>query len=187
MDFALASIPAMPAAAMTAVATSAPMTTLHSIDAGQVISSSAQFSSTAARDLGMVNGTVGTAAKGLVHVSPLQTAARFLSRTVAIVVVGASAMQGAQILQSQGTEAMYRTQAGRGAVLGTIGGVLMLTPYPPAQLGAAAILALSAANELGAFKRFDKTVPVKTPVPAGGVSTATVPGSVRSLAAGAIA
>ena len=175
-------------AATLAPATAAVASAASNFSPGVALNSGAAVTGVVARDLGMVNGSIGAAAKGLAHVSPMQTAARFLSRTVAVVVVGASALQGAQILHSQGSEALYRTRAGRGAVLGTLGGSLMLMPFPPAQLGAAAVLAFSAANELGAFQYFDRNIPIKHPLAAGtGVTTALTPGSVHSLAAGAIA
>lgn len=174
-------------AALSALSSSSlPIPAMPAIDAGAAITTGATYSAAAARNLGLVQAPVSAAARGLATVSPLQTAARFLSRTLSFVVIGASAMQGARIVEQDGYRALIHTREGRGAVLGTVGGALLLIPTPATQLGGAAVLAVSAANEFGLFRRIDRPT-TSTAAATGRVSTATTTALAASTVAAAAA
>lgn len=135
---------------------------------GSAIDLSATYAPIVARDASLATAPITAASRGLTHVSPLVTAARWLSRGLGVVIVGASAIQGAKIVSDSGYSALIHSRQGRAAVLGALGGSLMLIPTPATQLGGAGVLALSAANEFGAFKRFDHTYPQSSLIANGG-------------------
>lgn len=166
MDFAWPTLPP-PATAYRAALGALP--SMPVIDAGAAIDTGAAASSTAARNLGLVQRPVAAAASGL-KVSPLTTAARLIGRTLTIAVIGASAMQGAKIVSAGGPRALINTREGRGALFGAVGGTLVLVPTPVTQLGGAAMFALLAANEFGMLKRFD------SPQASAVAAAATAPG-----------
>jgi hypothetical protein len=102
------------------------------------------------------------AAAGGTRMSGLQRAVSVLGKSLAGVVVVTSALQGARIVSGGGPAALLETKQGRAAVLGATGGALALTPVPPLQLAGAVVLAGAAANEFGAFDRFDTARSVRS-------------------------
>jgi hypothetical protein len=100
-----------------------------------------------------------------------------------VIVIGASVLKGEQMVKQDGVRSLVNTQDGRGAVLGAVGGSLMLMPFPPAQLGAAVVMAGAAANGLGAFKHFDRP----DVSPSGGPSGASAGAAAVSTGASASA
>lgn len=133
-----------------------PLSMLSTVNAGAVIDAGASVTNTAATGLGAVSRPVSAAAAGMRTVSPLHTAAKFLGRTLSIVVLGAGVIKGAQIVKDQGAGALIHSKDGRGAVLGALGGGLLLIPTPVTQLGGAGVLTLSAVNEFGLLKFMDR-------------------------------
>lgn len=128
------------------------------------------YAPTVARNVGLVSAPVSAASRGLATVSPLTTAARFLGRTLGIVVVGTSIFAGVKVVKDNGYGALIHSRQGRAAVLGAVGGSLLLVPTPATQLGGAAVLTLSAVNEFGLFKRMDHTYPAGTAGAGGGAA-----------------
>jgi hypothetical protein len=120
------------------------------------ISTGATISTRAAHDLALVRAPIDAAARGAQGVSILQRAAHGLGRILPWVAIGSGAFTGTQIFLLNGAEGLMHTKAGRSSMLSALGGALLLVPTPPTQLGAAALLAVSAANEFGAFARFDR-------------------------------
>lgn len=108
----------------------------------------------AAKGLALVEKPVSVAAKSA-QISPLMRFASGLSKVLPWVTIGASAAVGAQSIKTGGTESLVNTKDGRGAVLGVLGGALLLIPTPVTQIGAAAALAGAAANQFGVFKQLD--------------------------------
>lgn len=103
-------------------------------------------------------GLVEKPARAMAQAVPLsgvQKVAKFLGKALPIVVIGASAVAGASVVEDRGAIGLVATKKGRGAVLGAVGGSLLLVPTPATQLGAAVLLGASAANEFGAFNRLD--------------------------------
>jgi hypothetical protein len=110
-------------------------------------------------------------AKALATAAPrasfLVRTAGFLSKALPIVTIGASALAGAQIDNDKGVQALLTTKDGRGAVLGAVGGGLLLVPTPVTQLAAAGVLGAVAVNHFGGMDRLDTVhVPGTKPAPA---------------------
>jgi hypothetical protein len=85
----------------------------------------------------------------------LTRTAGFLSKALPIVTIGAGALAGARIVDDKGAQALLTTKDGRGAVLSTVGGALLLVPTPVTQLAAAGVLAGVAVNQFGGLDRLD--------------------------------
>ena len=94
------------------------------------------------------------AARGT-QASGLQTAVKWIGKSLAGVVVVTSTVQGARVVNAGGPRALFDTKQGRAAVRGAAGGAMALTPVPGVQLAGAVVLAGAAANEFGAFDRFN--------------------------------
>lgn len=152
MNLSLATL--SPSSIAHATAAAIPHVAIPSVSG--VIESGATYATTAARGIGLVDKPLAAAARGT-QASGMMKAARFVSRGLTYVVIGASVFNGAQIVQKNGAQALLHTKAGRGAVFGAVGGSLLLIPTPATQLSGAAVLALSAANEFGAMRRLDRT------------------------------
>ena len=101
------------------------------------------------KDLGLVEKPMAAAARGVQGSSMLVRAAGVLSRTLPIVAIGASSLSGASIVQHQGADALFTSKQGRSAVLGAVGGTLLLVPTPATQVAAAVTLGTLAVNEFG--------------------------------------
>lgn len=125
--------------------------------AGTMISSGASYSAMAARDLQLLRAPIDAAARGATRVSALQRVSSGLGKTLPWVAIGAGAIGGADMIAKSGVQSLITTKSGRAAVLGVVGGTLLLVPTPATQLGAAGVLALSAANEFGALRRLDRS------------------------------
>ena len=122
---------------------------LPSINAG------AASTASLAKDLSFVEKPAKAIAAGIPRSTLLTRTAGFLSKALPVVTIGASALAGARIIDESGPEALLRTKDGRGAVLGAIGGALMLVPHPATQLAAAGVLGTMAANQFGGLDRLD--------------------------------
>ena len=118
------------------------------MDPAAAIAAGSRYSQTAVRNLALVQRPIAAASAGT-GLAPLGTAARTLGRSVTALVVGVSVLRGAGIVANGGPAALVNTQEGRSALLGGVGGVLILCPTPATQLGGAGALALAAANEFG--------------------------------------
>lgn len=121
------------------------------------VAAGAMASTQIQQNLTAVEKTVRAAALGT-QIGPLQRTANVLGRALPMVAVGASAMLGAQVLQDHGPRGLVRTRVGRGAVLGAVGGGLLLVPTPPTQIAAAGVLAAAAVNQFGGMDRLNQTV-----------------------------
>ncbi|MCW2962093.1 MAG: hypothetical protein JWM90_2480 [Thermoleophilia bacterium] len=122
----------------------------------QVVTAGAQGTAQLASNLALVEKPIKAVAAGVQRSSLLLGTANFLSKALPIVTIGAGAFAGASIVQSQGADALITSKQGRGAVLGTVGGVLLLVPTPATQLAAAGVLGAVAANQFDAFERLDR-------------------------------
>jgi hypothetical protein len=123
----------------------------------QAVNVGAQGTAQLASNLALVEKPVKAAAEGVQRSSVLLRTASFLSKALPVVTIGAGAFAGASIAQKDGTDALLHTKQGRGAVLGTVGGALLLVPTPVTQIAAAGVLGAVAANEFGAFGGLDRT------------------------------
>jgi hypothetical protein len=135
---------------------SVPLTAISGVIHDMSIDRGLTYTQDTGRTLSMVNQPVSAAARGI-KLSPLQTTAKFLGKALPMVTVGASALIGAKIIDERGSKALLYSKDGRAAALGALGGSLMLMPTGATQVGAAGVLALGVANELGAFKHWDRT------------------------------
>lgn len=108
-----------------------------------------------AQNLALVEKPVKAAAAGVQRSTALLKFAAGLSKVLPVVTITASTLNGARIVDKSGNDALLRTKEGRGAVLGAVGGALLLVPTPVTQVAAAGVLATLAANEFGAMRRFD--------------------------------
>jgi hypothetical protein len=109
----------------------------------------------AAESLAVVEKPAKALAAAAPRASFLARTAGFLSKALPIVTIGASALAGAQIVQEQGAQGLITTKQGRGAVLGAVGGALMLVPTPVTQVAAAGVLGAVAVNHFGGMYRHD--------------------------------
>ncbi len=125
--------------------------------AGTMISSGASYTAMAARDLQLIRAPIDAAARGASRVTALQRVSAGFGKVLPWVAIGAGAIGGADMVSKHGVQSLVTTKSGRAAVLGVVGGTLLLVPTPATQLGAAGVLALSAANEFGALRRLDRT------------------------------
>jgi hypothetical protein len=144
----------------TAAASTLPVALPQAVNAGAV--STAQL----ADNLGVIEKPAKAIANGIPKSSVLLRTAAFLSKALPVVTIGASALAGGAIVNDQGTQALLTTKDGRGAVLGALGGSLLLVPVPGAQLAAAGVLGLTAVNHFGGLDRLDTAhVPGSRPSP----------------------
>ena len=134
----------------TNVATSASAALPGAVNAGAA--STAQF----ANHLALVEKPAKAIAAGIPRSSVLLRTAGFLSKALPIVTIGAGTLAGVRIVGDQGVDALVNTKEGRGAVLGTLGGVMLLVPHPATQIAAAGALGALAANQFGAFDRLNR-------------------------------
>ena len=138
--------------ASTAVATAAstmPTAVPLAVDAGAV--GTAQL----ATDLSYVEKPAKAIAAAAPRSSVLIRTAGFLSKALPVVTIGASTLAGARIVNDQGARALVTSKDGRGAVLGAVGGALLLVPHPATQLAAAGVLGAVAVNQFGGMDRLD--------------------------------
>ena len=105
-------------------------------------------------NLALVEKPVAAAAKGITRSSMLLRVSTVLSRALPVVAIGASTLSGASIVQEHGASALFTSRQGRSAVLGAVGGSLLLVPTPVTQVAAAATLGALAVNEFGGMDRF---------------------------------
>jgi hypothetical protein len=108
-----------------------------------------------ASDLALVEKPAKAIATAVPKASLLMRTAGFLSKALPIVTIGAGTLAGARIVNDQGVQALVTTKDGRGAMLGTIGGALLLVPHPASQLAAAGMLGAVAVNQFGGMDRLD--------------------------------
>ncbi|MCW2927613.1 MAG: hypothetical protein JWM86_1581 [Thermoleophilia bacterium] len=134
----------------TAAASALPASMPQAVQAGAT--GSAQLAS----DLAVVEKPAKAIAAGLPRSTVLLRTASFLSKALPLVAIGASTLSGARIVHDQGPDALLNTKQGRGAVLGAMGGVLLLVPHPAGQLAAAGVLGVTAANHFDGLRRFDQ-------------------------------
>jgi hypothetical protein len=150
------SLPAVAAGGAQALAQGASVaTTVLPQSVPAAVDAGARGASMLSQNLTLVEKPVAAAASGISRSSLLLRTANFLRTALPIVTIGASALSGAHIVSTQGGGALLTTKQGRGALLGAVGGVCLLIPTPVTQLAAAASLGAVAANEFGAFNRFD--------------------------------
>ena len=97
--------------------------------------------------------------------SLLLRTAGLLSRTLPLVAIGASTLAGAKIVSDRGAQALLTTKDGRGAMLGAMGGALLLVPTPVTQLAAAGVLGAVAVNQFGGMSRLDEPTPPSDTTP----------------------
>jgi hypothetical protein len=109
-----------------------------------------------ASDLSYVEKPAKAMATAIPKSSMLMRTAGFLSKALPVVTIGASTFSGARIVNDQGAQALVTTKEGRGAVLGAVGGALLLVPHPATQLAAAGVLGAVAVNQFGGMDRLDK-------------------------------
>jgi hypothetical protein len=133
----------------TAAAATLPAALPQAVNAGAV--STAQL----ADNLGQIEKPAKAMANGIPKSTLLMRSAAFLSKALPIITIGASTLAGGAIVNDQGAHALLTTKDGRGAVLGALGGSLLLVPLPGAQLAAAGVLGLTAANHFGGLDRLD--------------------------------
>lgn len=114
-----------------------------------------------ATSLAMVEKPVRGLAAGIGSSGFLARTAAVLGKALPIAAIGTSAFTGAKLVQDFGPSTLLETKKGRGAVLGAVGGGLILVPAPPAQLLAAGVFGTAMANELGAFATLDEPLPPK--------------------------
>lgn len=108
-----------------------------------------------ATNLALVERPTKLIAAAVPRASLLVRTAGFLSKALPIVSIGAGALMGARIVNDKGAAALVTTKDGRGAVLSTVGGALLLAPVPGAQLAAAGVLAAVAVNQFGGMDGLD--------------------------------
>lgn len=132
-----------------------PLQAISTITAGTAIDTGITYSQQTSHTLGLVNQPLSAAARG-VKFTPLQATARFLSKALPIVTIGAGALVGAQILDQRGGGALLHSRDGRAAALGVVGGTMLLIPTPVTEVAAAGVLTLSVANELGGLRFLDR-------------------------------
>jgi hypothetical protein len=120
------------------------------------VNAGAQGTAQLASNLALVEKPVRAVASGVQRSSFLLGTATFLAKALPIVSIGAGAFAGAAVAQKDGTDALLATKRGRGAVLGTVGGALLLVPTPVTQLAAAGVLGAVAVNEFGGFSTLDR-------------------------------
>ena len=159
------SLPAMTAPAVDAISTSAEtaarslpvasaqamQTSAHAINSGAAATATSQL----ATDIAVVEKPAKAIAAAAPRVSLVNRTIGFLSKALPVVTIGASALAGAQIVQQHGAHALITKKEGRGAVLGAIGGGLLLVPHPATQLAAAGVLGATAVNHFGGMDRLN--------------------------------
>lgn len=155
------SLPAVAAGGAQAVAASAQTAAAALPGALPSVAHAANGTSALAADMAMLEKPVKAAAVGVQRSSTLMRTAGFLTKALPIVTIGASALSGAWTVQKRGAEGLVHSKQGRGAVLGAIGGTLLLIPTPVTQVAAAGVLGVTAANEFGALDRLDR--PARAP------------------------
>lgn len=122
---------------------------------GQVVNAGAATTAKLATDLAVVEKPAKALAGAAPKASMITRVAGVVAKALPVVTIGASALSGAQIVQRDGADALVNTKEGRGAVLGALGGALMLVPNPVTQIGAAAVLGAVAVNYFGGMDRLD--------------------------------
>lgn len=125
----------------------------------QTVGSATAATSQLATNLGVVEKPARAFAAAAPRLTTLQRTVGFLSKALPIVTIGASALSGAQIVNEHGADALVNTKQGRGAVLGALGGALMLVPHPATQVAAAGVLGAVAANHFGGLDRLNGKPP----------------------------
>lgn len=133
-----------------AVTTTLPQALPGSVGAG------AAATSRLATDLSLVEKPTKAIATAMPKAGVLVRTAGFLSKALPIVAIGAGALSGARIVSDEGAQALVTTKDGRGAVLSTVGGALLLVPTPATQLAAAGMLAAVAVNQFGGMDGLDR-------------------------------
>ena len=122
----------------------------------QAVNTAAATTAKLGSDLSLVEKPAKAMATAIPKSSLLLRTAGFLSKALPIVTIGASALSGARIVNDGGAQALVTTKDGRGAVLGAVGGALLLVPHPATQLAAAGVLGAVAVNQFGGMHRLDK-------------------------------
>lgn len=122
----------------------------------QAVDTAAVTTAKLGSDLSLVAKPATAMATAIPRSSLLMRTAGFLSKALPIVTIGASALSGARIVNDRGAQALINTKDGRGAVLGAVGGALLLVPHPATQLAAAGVLGAVAVNQFGGMHRLDK-------------------------------
>ncbi|MCB0879431.1 MAG: hypothetical protein KDC46_10705 [Thermoleophilia bacterium] len=108
-----------------------------------------------ANNLALIEKPAKAMATAAPRVSTLGRVAGFLGKALPLVTIGAGVMAGATIVDEQGVGALVTSKDGRGAMLGTLGGALLLVPHPATQIAAAGVLAGVAVNQFGGLDRLD--------------------------------
>ncbi len=137
-------------ASASAAASTLPTTAFNVVDTGAA--STAKLAS----DMSLIEKPAKAMAAAVPKSSLLLRTAGFLSKALPIVTIGASALSGARIVNDDGAQALVTSRDGRGAVLGAVGGALLLVPHPATQLAAAGVLGAVAVNQFGGMSRFDR-------------------------------
>lgn len=107
--------------------------------------------------------------------------AGFLSKALPVVTIGVSTLSGAKVAAEHGPQGLLTRKEGRGAVLGAVGGALLLVPLPVTQLAAAGVLAATAVNHFGGMDGLNDGVVAGRRV----VPIAAAPAAAPTAAAGA--
>ena len=118
-----------------------------------------------ATNLAFVEKPARAMAAAVPRSSLLLRTAGLLSRTLPLVAIGASTLAGAKIVSDRGAQALLTTKDGRGAMLGAMGGALLLVPTPVTQLAAAGVLGAVAVNQFGGMSRLDEPTPPSDTTP----------------------
>lgn len=121
----------------------------------QAVSAGAAGTAQLATDLAVVEKPARAIANTAPKLPFLVRTASFLSKALPVVAITASGLSGAKIVNDKGAGALLTTKDGRGAVLGAVGGVLLLMPHPATQLAAAGVLGATAVNHFGGMDRLD--------------------------------
>lgn len=150
---ALPSVAAGGMQAMSAGASTAAANLPHALP--QAVNVGATGSAQLATDLAVVKKPADAIAAAVPRSSLLMRTVGFLGKALPLVTIGASALSGAQIVDRHGAQALVTTKDGRGAVLGALGGAMLLVPHPASQLAAAGVLGAVAANHFGGLDRLD--------------------------------
>ena len=98
-------------------------------------------------------------ARAIANVAPegakVASVAGFLGKALPIIAIASSAYTGANVVEREGKDGLVNTTQGRSAVLGALGGSLLLVPTPVTQIAAAGVLGVAAVNHFGGLKALD--------------------------------
>lgn len=150
---ATAAAQALPAAAAASLPNAATLQQALPANAHAAAASTARL----ATDLSMVEKPTKAIAAAT-RTPTLLRVAGFLSKALPVVTIGVSALSGARVVADHGPQGLLTRREGRGAVLGAVGGALLLVPLPVTQLAAAGVLAATAVNHFGGMDGLDDGV-----------------------------